>query len=155
MSLVKFLITMDSTLKIFAKKILNVLVVAPLRFIIYSIKANKGIRDNTIHSVLWNDAIADSADYVKKYLPEVLLFDETTGLWDYAISKIQEFDTCDILEFGCYKGTSINYFSKKLQLLTFLNRELHRSLKLFSFANKFLFVVDSKRKLCTQAVLKG
>ncbi len=114
MSLVKFLITMDSTLKIFAKKIINVLVVAPLRFIIYSIKANKGIRDNTIHSVLWNDAIADSADYVKKYLPEVLLFDETTGLWDYAISKIQEFDTCNILEFGCYKGTSINYFSKKL-----------------------------------------
>ena len=89
--------------------------VIPIRHIVYSIKINKGIRDKTIHSVLWNEAIVDSADYVKKIFTRgSLLFDETKGLWDYAISKIQEFDSCDILEFGCYKATSINYFSTKL-----------------------------------------
>ena len=33
------------------------------------------------------------------------------GLCDFQNS---EFDSYDILEFGCYKATSINYFSTKL-----------------------------------------
>jgi hypothetical protein len=105
---------MIETIKFFTKKLINLFVVGPIRFILISIKQNKGIRDKTIHSILWNEAINDSAHYVKDFLPEVLLFDNKQSLWDYTIKKIEVLSSCDILEFGCYKATSINYFANKL-----------------------------------------
>ena len=102
-----------NSIKFFTKKLINLFVVAPIRFILISIKQNKGIRDKTIHSILWNEATNDSAHYVKNFLPEVLLFDNKQSLWDYTISKIEALSPCDILEFGCYKATSINYFSTR------------------------------------------
>jgi hypothetical protein len=103
-----------NSIKFFTKKLINLFVVAPIRFILISIKQNKGIRDKTIHSILWNEATNDSAVYVKNFLPEVLLFDNKQSLWDFTISKIEALSPCDILEFGCYKATSINYFSTRL-----------------------------------------
>ena len=105
---------MIETIKFFTKKLINLFVVGPIRFILISIKQNKGIRDKTIHSILWNEATNDSAHYVKNFLPEVLLFDNKQSLWDYTIKKIEVLSSCDILEFGCYKATSINYFANKL-----------------------------------------
>ena len=105
---------MIETIKFFTKKLINLFVVGPIRFILISIKQNKGIRDKTIHSILWNEATNDSAHYVKNFLPEVLLFDNKQSLWDFTIRKIEVLSSCDILEFGCYKATSINYFANKL-----------------------------------------
>lgn len=105
---------MIETIKFFIKKLIHLFVVVPIRFILISIKQNKGIREKTIHSILWNEAANNSANYVKNFLPEVLLFDNKQSLWDYTIKKIEVLSSCDILEFGCYKATSINYFANKL-----------------------------------------
>ncbi len=105
---------MIKSIKLYTLKLINLLLVVPLRFILTSIKQNKGIRDKTIHSILWNESINDSAQYVKSFLPEVLLFDNKQALWDFTIAKIEAFGPCDILEFGCYKANSINYFSMRL-----------------------------------------
>jgi len=105
---------MIENIKFFIKKLIYLFVVIPVRFILISIKQNKGIRDQTIHSILWNEATLDSADYVKQFLPEVLLFDNKQCLWDFTITKIEAMSPCDILEFGCFKATSLNYFSKRL-----------------------------------------
>lgn len=105
---------MIKSIKFFTSKLIKYLVVPPIRFILVSLKENKSIRDKTIHSILWNEAISDSAHYVKNFLPEVLLFDNKQALWDFTITKIEAFGPCDILEFGCYKAISINYFSMRL-----------------------------------------
>ena len=77
---------MIKSIKLYTLKLINLLLVVPLRFILTSIKQNKGIRDKTIHSILWNESINDSAQYVKSFLPEVLLFDNKQALWDFTIA---------------------------------------------------------------------
>ena len=105
---------MIEAIKFFTKKLIHLFVIAPIRFLLISIRQNKGVRDKTIHSILWNEAIDDSAYYVKNFLPEVLLFDNKQAMWDFTIAKIDILGQCDILEFGCYKATSLNYFSTRL-----------------------------------------
>lgn len=101
-------------MKYYTQKLLNLIIVAPIRFILISIKKNKAFRDQTIHSILWNEAIENSAHYVKNFLHEVMLFDNKQALWDLTIKKIEALRSCVILEFGCYNGTSINYFATRL-----------------------------------------
>jgi len=101
-------------MKFYIRKLLNLIIVAPIRYILISIKKNKALRDQTIHSILWNEAVENSAHYVKNFLNEVMLFDDKQALWDLTIKKIEALRDCVILEFGCYKGTSINYFATRL-----------------------------------------
>lgn len=101
-------------MKLIIKKILKLIIIKPLIFILVSIRQNKAYRDTNIHSVLWDSAIEDSANYAKKYLSEVLVFSNTQNLWDYSISKIENLSQSTILEFGCYSAGSLNYFASKL-----------------------------------------
>jgi hypothetical protein len=73
-----------------------------------------------IHYVLWERATLESADYIQKHLADVLVFAHKKKLWDYAIQLLSDSKadgTC--MEFGVYKGQSINYFSRKLPNLSF------------------------------------
>ncbi len=101
---------MKSIIKFF----LRIFIINPLKFVLTSIQQEKSIRDKTIHSILWNQAIEESAEYAKKYISEVLIFNSANNLWDYLISKIELENQKVILEFGCYDGGSLNYFSSKL-----------------------------------------
>ena len=59
--------------------------------------------------VLAEEAANESADYIRPYIKEAIITD--TGWWNVALEKI-EIDGLH-LEFGVYKGESINYFSSK------------------------------------------
>ena len=61
-------------------------------------------------------AVQDSAVYAMKNFPEALIFDKRESLWDYCIS-IAIISNCEkplVVEFGVWKGDSLNYFARKL-----------------------------------------
>lgn len=60
-------------------------------------------------NILHNEAAKESAEYIKKFLKDVIVVD--ADWWDIAISKIEIKGLC--LEFGVWKGGSINYMSSK------------------------------------------
>ena len=60
------------------------------------------------YDILYEEAAKESAEYIRKYIPEVQITD--FGWWDIAVSKIEVDGLC--LELGVYKGDSINFFSK-------------------------------------------
>ena len=77
-------------------------------------------QEHRVQEILWKRAAKDSADFVEDHIKDVLVFDKNLAMWDYTISKIKEQKidgVCDgvLLEFGVYKGDSINYFSQHLQ----------------------------------------
>jgi len=59
--------------------------------------------------VLAEEAANESADYIRPYIKEAIITD--TGWWNVALEKI-EIDGLH-LEFGVYRGESIDYFSSK------------------------------------------
>lgn len=105
---------MIAKIKLIIKKFLHLIIIKPLTFILTSIGQDKNLRDVNIHSILWNEAIEDSANYAKKYISEVMVFNNTQNLWDYLILKIKHSNKNTILEFGCYDAGSLNYFASKL-----------------------------------------
>ena len=61
-------------------------------------------------------AVQDSAAYAMKNFPEALIFDKRKSLWDYCI-RLAIISNCEnplIVEFGVWKGHSLNYFARKL-----------------------------------------
>lgn len=56
----------------------------------------------------------ESLDYINNELNLCNGFFELNDLWNYSISLLEGNDRKICLEFGVYKGRSINYFSKKL-----------------------------------------
>lgn len=60
--------------------------------------------------VLYKDAVKKSYNYVKKYLNSAVFMED--NWWDFSLSKIETNGLC--LEFGVFKGRSINYFSNCL-----------------------------------------
>ena len=73
-----------------------------------------------LHHELWVRAVRESADFVENYLAEALVFEVTEEIWDFAIRKIkEEYNSGVCLEFGVFKGDSINYFSSHLHQLEF------------------------------------
>lgn len=58
--------------------------------------------------ILYEEATKDSANYIKKYISEVIITDG--GWWNVALSKIEVEGLC--MELGVYEGKSINFFSK-------------------------------------------
>ena len=81
----------------------------------------------SLHHELWVRAVRESADFVENYLTEALVFEEIEQIWDFAIQKIKEDYSPGggdgkggiCLEFGVFKGHSINYFSSRLNQLEF------------------------------------
>ncbi len=66
------------------------------------------------YDVLTEEAVKESVEYIKKYKNSAMFADH--GWWDIALSKI---NTKGLhLEFGVYKGTSLNYFSNIIPNVT-------------------------------------
>lgn len=66
------------------------------------------------YDVLTEEAVKESVEYIKRYKNSAMFADH--GWWDIALSKI---NTKGLhLEFGVYKGTSLNYFSNIIPNVT-------------------------------------
>ena len=65
----------------------------------------------TPYEFLKKEAIEESVEYIKPFLNEVIICQ--SGWWNIALEKINKNGLC--LEFGVYKGESLNYFSDKLK----------------------------------------
>ncbi len=64
----------------------------------------------SVYQLLRERAIAQSADYAAEHLNQAMIFKETEQLWNYAASSAN-LEGGSILEFGVFKGSSINHFS--------------------------------------------
>lgn len=64
--------------------------------------------------LLQKEAVEESIKYIKPFLNEIIICEN--GWWDIALEKINKKGLC--LEFGVYKGESLNYFSNKLKNIT-------------------------------------
>ena len=65
----------------------------------------------TVIGLVRRNARVDSASFVAEHISEALLFDSRESLWDYALSRVSL--TGHFLEFGVWKGESINYIARK------------------------------------------
>ena len=77
-------------------------------------KTNSGnipfIIQERFFDILYKDALKKSYNYVKKYANSAVFMENSW--WDFSLNKIKTKGLC--LEFGVFKGTSINYFSNYL-----------------------------------------
>ena len=74
-----------------------------------------------LQTVLWKRAIEDSADFVEKHMKDALVFGRRMDILNHTALKIKEQKIDGVcLEFGVYKGFSINYFAKRFQELEFV-----------------------------------
>lgn len=73
----------------------------------------------SVYQVLRERAISDSADYAEQHLGEAMIFDNLPQLWDYSASSAG-LEGGLLLEFGVFRGKSINHFSK-----IFANETMH------------------------------
>jgi hypothetical protein len=65
---------------------------------------------NAVYDLLYKDSVKDSYEYIKQFKEKAIFCDH--GWWDIALQKINTHGLC--LEFGVWKGDSLNYFSKFL-----------------------------------------
>jgi Methyltransferase domain len=68
-------------------------------------------RDHNVLDVLERRAVHDSADFIAAAMPEALAFRSRETLWDYAIRNAERHGLW--LEFGVFKGYSINYLARR------------------------------------------
>ena len=68
-----------------------------------------------LHDLVVQMARKESADYVVRNLVQAMPFKKREELWDFCINRIHGSQPKDgiILEFGVFKGESINYFAKR------------------------------------------
>lgn len=78
-----------------------------------------GIYKHNLHSLLWERATAESVDYVEQYVADVLVFQSREQLFDYCVYLLRKADGKVCLEFGVFKGESINYLSERLPEVNF------------------------------------
>lgn len=71
----------------------------------------------SLKDFLWEKSIEESAEYVQPLLSKVLIFADKTELWNHAFSKRELDGLC--LEFGVFRGGSINFFAKNNPSLIF------------------------------------
>ena len=74
----------------------------------------------SVKQILFSMAKEDSAIFVQSYIKNVMIFDSKEEIWDYSINEIKKKKSGYCLEFGVYKGTSINYFSQSLKDFNFI-----------------------------------
>lgn len=65
----------------------------------------------SVYQILRERSIISSADYAEKHLKDAMIFDKTNKLWNYS-GRSAHLEGGLILEFGVFKGKSINHFSK-------------------------------------------
>lgn len=65
----------------------------------------------SVYQILRERAIIESANYIEQHIDNAMIFDQRPQLWNYAAKSANLADGL-ILEFGVFKGRSINYFAK-------------------------------------------
>lgn len=78
-----------------------------------------GAYKHNLHSLLWERATIESADYVEKHLSSAMVFNEPSGLWDYIIQYCDDSDASMMMEFGVFEGNSLNYFASRMRKTQF------------------------------------
>ncbi len=71
--------------------------------------------DQGIHARVKLNAIQESVDYVLSNLSDAMIFYSRKDFWNYCVSRKSNLKNSGgiILEFGVWKGESINFFAKK------------------------------------------
>ena len=72
-----------------------------------------------LHSYLWEEALIESADFVRPYLDKAMICRNKREVWDIAIREMNGLGILNGLEFGVYGGLSINYMAKQLPKVSF------------------------------------
>lgn len=67
-----------------------------------------------LYQVLRERAVQESADYVEEHLHSAMVFERANVLWAYAANAAKVADGL-LLEFGVFKGRSINFFADAFQ----------------------------------------
>ncbi len=86
------------------------------------IKANSLLtfnEDHELYSVIWKRAVLDSAKWIEDNAANALIFKTKLGVHDYVINQLKD-KNGTFLEFGVYKGDSINRFSAALPAISFI-----------------------------------
>lgn len=96
-------------IKFYLKKILDLAILRPLLYIHSQLPERK----RTTFDYVWERAKADSAEFVSNNISKALVFRTSPEIWTYAMSVIAPQGY--LLEFGVYKGSSINYLSNILK----------------------------------------
>ncbi|WP_380056178.1 class I SAM-dependent methyltransferase [Falsihalocynthiibacter sp. SS001] len=65
----------------------------------------------SVYQILRERSILESSDYVQEHLSSAMLFESSQSVWTYAAKSAHLQDGLN-LEFGVYKGKSINHFAK-------------------------------------------
>ena len=63
-------------------------------------------------NIIERRAAEESADFIEQHLKNALLFMRNTQIWEYAVKQVPKDGM--LLEFGVYKGTSINFFARQI-----------------------------------------
>ena len=83
-----------------------------------------------LHNILWERAIAQSADFVEPHLGNVLIFESKPLMWNYAAMVLDEVERDGLcMEFGVAGGRSINWISNLLPSYKFVGFDSFIGLK--------------------------
>ncbi|WP_018415243.1 class I SAM-dependent methyltransferase [Teredinibacter turnerae] len=80
---------------------------------------NLVLREN-INTVRWRNAVNESVAFIEKNAPQAQVFSKRGDLIDWAVDKLPL--EGDVLEFGVFKGDSLNRMSKRLLSGSKLNK---------------------------------
>ena len=79
---------------------------------------------NNVFDRYIDEEINESYIEFKKYFSQSVMFYNRNQLWDYTIQQVEKDNSNLYLEFGVYKGNSLNYFAKNLS---------HNKISIFGF----------------------
>ena len=99
-----------------------------IKYVNYQLSDSNSQSPKSLTYRLKEKAISESLDFIENHLGEVLIFPYRKQLYDYLILKLKNKKGL-FLEFGVFKGESINYFSKRLKSQRFFGFDSFVGLK--------------------------
>ena len=99
-----------------------------IKYVNYHLSDSNSQSPKSLTFRLKEKAISESLDFIENHLGEVLIFPYRQQLYDYLILKLKNKKGL-FLEFGVFKGESINYFSKSLKSQSFFGFDSFVGLK--------------------------
>ena len=97
------------------RRIADLLIVVPVRYIRSKSSSDSHIVSTRLDvlSTMHNNAVIDSANYAEKNMASAMAFEDKERMWAHVL------DLCKVdglyIEFGVWKGESINYFARRLK----------------------------------------
>ena len=104
------------------KRIIDKTIIPVINYIYYNLPSTTkySFSKPSVKQILFRMAKEDSAEYVKSFIRDVMVFESKEQIWDYSIKELSDLKGGNCLEFGVHKGRSINYFSERLNDFTFV-----------------------------------